>query len=197
MKRGQYRFVIWVLLLLGMLFISRQVIAQNDSQVSDDNGLPERLAAYQSSYPVKLSDQELNELSASCSGSQIKLKAILTSTQNVSISREQIYEKTDSRLSAVRSRLSTHAIDTSDIDDVLIDYRKIVTGIDDSLNYYIQVLKDVSTMNCSNNPSLFRSALEAARAARKDVADNANQIPDFLSGKLQSSFDQIAAKLDD
>ncbi len=173
--------------------LAAPVLAQ--SSTSTDSARESRRAEAERAYPQNLSDVERAQIVSRCQAAQAKIQVL---EDHLLPRVEQItdqYDIIDLELSAVSKRLRAHELDTSTSDVLLVAYRRQYNSLKSAISSYRTALSDVVTVNCVENPASFKSLLENARVARKDVSDAIATLNKILSNDMVSSFNSIKGRL--
>lgn len=179
------------LMLVASLLLVALGLGWGRLRAESGDDMAARLEQLQASYPVKLTDQEKADVARRCVAAQTNIQAIADRLATIQASRDLIYADILNELKLTQRRLIAQQIDTSEIDLLLASYTTGRSGYLSSLSDYHTALTDAATLDCVNNPELFRSAVEGLRASRKRVVDQVNMLRELISSDVKTSFDTI------
>lgn len=188
------RFIILTLTIV--VSFSAIVFAENEPFVATDNYLiSERLERARQTYPIRLSEQEQTRLSGRCANAQKHLSRILARLD----AREAIigyrFNLVDAHLSAVKIRLENMQQDTSIINLLLSNYEELLSTHNSVYEDYRLSLSDAISVECADDPQLFKAVIEDIRTKRQLFVGSIENIKNFTTEDLKTSFDAIRTRI--
>lgn len=180
------------LVLFTTFFVYQNVLF---AQSTLDIASSKRLSEYEKMYPVTLTQEEAQDVTERCLTVQKKILEAKSRVDDSIISREASYGNIEKKLASIQSRLAKQHLDTSVIDLMLASYRIEVSNFKLNAESYSTVLTDASTIDCQNNPSLFKASILAAREARSKTVQSVKDIRDLYGSSLLDGFKLLETQL--
>jgi chromosome segregation ATPase len=185
-------------LLVGSMLVAPLCLANVfaiQSTFAAKNTLATRISQYKSGYGIKLSFAQLARLKLRCSAAQGKVHSLSGRIKGIETSRNEVYKNITDQLASLQTRLQQKDIDTTELQANIATLRTKIDGYKTDLTTYKQRVSDVAALDCKADPSAFKAALEAARAARLKVASDIKDIHDYLTGTVRASLVKLHDKV--
>lgn len=185
-------------LILSILFLPAVANAQTQSDRSssvEDTSQNARLRENQQKYLNDVSDEEKTRLQSTCIPAQEKVIAVRDRFLTAEAKREEVYNRIDIRLSALQKRLEAQNIDSSIVDLLLATYRKETAAFKAYAAQHQVNLNDTISMDCVEQPDVFKSQLTATRETQKKVSEEVTRLRSMLTADLITSIEALKLKL--
>lgn len=162
-----------------------------DKKGTQASRVKERVALFK----VKLTAQEQLKLKAKCveaQGNVVKLE----SKVDVGVSsRSKAYDELLSHLDKLITKLKEKSVDTTKLEAQRKELAAKIDTFKADLAKYKLALNDLRSLGCVNDPEGFKASLEAARAARKQVATDAAGIRAYVKDTIKPELVRIKQTL--
>lgn len=157
--------------------------------------LKERIALYKQKHAVNLEKAEEVKLKGVCKAAQKKVARLAARADKSGNLRSNAYKKITSSLGTLVPRIEAAGIDTTTLDKQQANLLDLVETYNTDLANYTTDLQDLSQLDCTADPAAFKSALEAARADRKKVIDDATAIRTYVTVVIKKSLHEAIVDL--
>lgn len=154
----------------------------------DQEALQARLAERKAALKTRLDAAKQARIKNRCKPAQGKLNSIRGRVKGLETSRTQVYENLVSRLNKMSEHLETKGVDTTELDGQIAELVILVETFNTDLAAYKEAVSDLAAMDCVADPTGFQASLEAARAARTKVAEDAKAIRTLLSDSIKPTL---------
>lgn len=189
--------------LLTPVAVSAQTTADNTAennadttQTNKEKTTPkERLDKYKQAYAAKLSVAQEARLKARCKQAQTKGKSLGELVTKNNTARTTNYKKVTTSLENITAKLKDAGVDTAKLEEQRTQLQKLIDTYNTDLEQYQTTITDMSEVDCTVDPAGFKSALEAARAARAVVAKDAQAIRSYIKDTIKVTLADIKTDL--
>lgn len=190
MKKVSYK--VSLLALLASLVIPSTVMAMSGSDkvatIAENRQrtgttLEDRLKADKAKLKVQLSEADKAKTKNKCKAAQNLVKAQATKAANFEASRKKVYDGVLDRLEklAVKLEAAGNSDQAAKVRAEKIALSAKADAVYAALQDYKQVLDDLAGNDCTADPTAFKAALEASRAARDAVKSKTKDFRDYYT----------------
>jgi hypothetical protein len=171
-------------------------VIQDDPTAPDyKTKLQERLAKRKELAKTRLTKAQETRLKARCKAAQGLIQSISANAKQANTSRTEVYTKIVDRMTKLSDALEKQGADTTDLDVKITELEKLVSAFETSMADLRQSAVDLSSMDCTTDPSGFKASLEALRAARETVAKDSANIRNYVKDSLKPALETIKTSL--
>lgn len=156
----------------------------------------QRIKSRVAEFKIKLTVAEIAKLKTKCVGAQAVLKTVETRVDNGVTARSNAYDELLSHLDSIIKKLKAANVSTTQLEEERTVLKNKIDAFKADLAKYKVALADTRAMGCAADPSAFKASLEATRAARKKVADDAAAIRSYVTGTIKPTLKALHDELD-
>lgn len=150
--------------------------------------------AQQADIPV-MTDAHMQRIQQNCGDALRTIQQIHASDGPLRVNRGQLYESISNKLMAgMNGRLTAHKADASSLVKLTAQYDKILVEFRVNYKKYDDQMSSVLTINCRKQPVAFYDEVAKARALRKVVNTNVNDLNQLIRD-YEKSFDAVRAQI--
>lgn len=154
----------------------------NNSEETDKTKLKQRIEERKNRLQTRLDSGQFARISERCSGAQGKLSSLVVRFENSDKPYRVKYENYLRKLETLQIRLDQKDIDTAQLDANIVALEEKIQSLKTSVDQYVQSVNDAKAVDCKNDPTGFRAALDdaknyaaALKAARADLETYARE----------------------
>ncbi len=215
MSRTKIIFSSLVISLLGSLLAVSTIHAANNQPQKDSNKkqttdasvkenrkrkqstLEERVASDKKTFNKSLSSADQTKTKNKCKAAQNKIAAYQKQVVNYEESRRNVYQKIIDRLESLASKLDAvgKTTDAATVKSQKAEMQNRADVVYAAIQDYAQALSDLSSVDCSADPTAFQAVLEASRTARQTVQSKAKELREYYSGTVTKVLSDIKSGL--
>ncbi|CAN5680475.1 hypothetical protein BH23PAT1_BH23PAT1_3280 [soil metagenome] len=166
-----------------------------DTEINSEAKMLERLEQRRAARNLRLTFAEQQRIRSVCKPSQGKLQSLKGRITGLETSRTERYGNLVNRLERASDKLQEKDVDTGQLDAQVSELKTKITTFETALAEYKLVVSDLGEMECVESPDLFKASLEAARDARQQVKQAADEIKAFLQASIKPTLQQIRTQL--
>src|SRR3989344_903410 len=156
-----------------------------------------RLEKRKTEFKVKLSDTEHTRIKSRCKQAQGGgIKSLDGRIKGIETSRERVHKNLVNRLNKLVDKLKAKNIDTTELESEITVLEAKIATFKADLATYKQDMVDLKAMDCAADPTAFKAALEAARADREKVHQDAKDIRSYVKDTIKPTLKEIRAQLE-
>jgi len=173
------------------------VAAETTTATSDSSQKTQaqRIADYKANFKQNLTKAQQTALKARCKAAQGLVSSLSGRIKGIETSRNEVYGNVVDHLSSLQTKLQSKDVDTTELQSEINTLRDKVATYKTDLTAYEQATSDLSALDCASDPAAFKSALEAARAARQKVATDISDIKIYITGTIKPTLVKIRDSL--
>lgn len=176
--------------------VNEKVIAQ--ATVDNKLTLQQRIDKRKAELKTKLTALEQKNIPLKCKASQqgaiSSLKGRIT---GIDTSRNNVHRELVDRLTKISDKLEAADIDTTQLDAQTTELQAKIETFKTDLATYKLAVEDLKEVDCVKDPTGFKAALEAARAAREKVAQDGQAIRVYVKDTIKPTLSQLRSQLED
>jgi len=154
-----------------------------------------RIEEYRANLANKLSKNEEERLAKRCEAAQAKVSSLSTRVEEAIAKRTARYNEISTKLATLLEKLTAAGVDTVSIETAIAEYNTQVTAVDTAVNSYLDTLSDLVSMDCVNDPSGFKAALEAARTNVGAIIAESNKVKNSAVPAIKDALQVIRKSL--
>ncbi len=158
---------------------------------SSQKTLEQRVADYKANFKQSLSKAQQTTLKAKCKASQGLVSSLSGRVKGIETSRGEVYKHVTDKLASLQVKLQNKDVDTTELQAGIATLQTKISTYKTDLDAYKQDLADLSAMDCVSDPTAFKSALEATRAARLKVATDSTDIHTYVKDTIKPMLAKI------
>lgn len=151
----------------------------------------ERLKGRVAEFKVKLTADEQTRLKARCTSAQAKVKTVESNVDKGVNNRISAYEALLDRLDKLTVKLKEKSIDTTKLEQQRAALEVTIEKFKTDLAAYKVTLDDLKGLGCTEDPAAFKAALEAARAARLVVKNDAAAVRTYVQDTIKPTLKEL------
>ncbi len=192
-----------VLLLVGFiapLFIFSMVIAEESDSSTPDNvtttSLKERIQARKDALQLKLTTAEAARLKLRCKAAQGLISSLSGRIKGIETSRTAVYGNIVDHMTTLSGKLQAKSVDTTEFDGEVTTLKDKIATFKTDLATYKQDVSDLKDLDCTTDPTAFKTMLETARTDLGKVATDIKGIHDYIIDTIKPTLVKIHTDLD-
>jgi len=152
-----------------------------------------RVDAYKKNLKETLTTTVKNRIADRCQAAQTLVKVKTRNNTDITEKRTEKYDGIVAKLESLATRLAGEDADVSALNANIVELKSKITLFTTANESYQDALSDLETVECKTDPTAFKAALEAARAAQVKVHDAAKEIRTYLVGTVKPALQAIKA----
>ncbi len=168
---------------------SAQTTTTNDD--SSKKTLEQRTAEYKANFKQTLTKAQQTAVKTKCKAAQGLTSSLSGRIKGIETSRAEVYKNVTDHLSSLQIKLQNKDVDTTELQAEIAALQTKISTYKTDLAAYKQSVADLSAMDCASDPAAFKSALEAARAARTKVVADTTDIRTYITGTIKPTLTKI------
>ncbi len=167
----------------------------SETKTEDAAALKDRLEKKKTELKIKLTNLEQEKIKTRCKAAQGVVTSLSEKVKNNGPNRTKAYTELVSRLTALIDRLKAKGVDVTELQQELAVLQTKIDTFNTDLAAYKQALSDLKNVDCSTDPTAFKAALEASRAARDKLIADAADIKAYVKDTIKPTLEKIRAEL--
>lgn len=167
-----------------------------DSVKTDAGSIKDRLEKIKTSLKIKLTTVEQARLKTRCKASQAVIATLNDRFGNSVVNRTKAYDELISRLNNIVVKLQAANIATTELEAEIAALQTKVATYKTDLVSYRQALSDLKLVDCATDPTAFKAALEAARAAHMTLVGDTTAIKTYVVSTIKPTLQTIRQQLE-
>ncbi len=172
-------------------------VEEDTTKTDYQTKLKERLAARKAALKTRLTKAEDARVKLRCKASQESIKVISTKAKEVKVTREDVYSKIDTKLTALSAALKKHSVDTTELDAEIIELEAKIATFKTDMASLRQAASDVSNMDCTADPSGFKASLDTLRTARETLSKDSIAIRSYIKDTIKPTLETLKKSVSD
>ncbi len=198
---GMNKFIkiVAVLLLLPLsvviptLSLESYYTLPTSAQTTTDASLEERKEAYKAKLKEELSSAVQQRIKLRCLAVQTNIKALNVRVETVQTKRGAAYEKILTKLEDLTVKLDAKAYDTTSLKENISTLSAKVDAYKAAMDDYSQAVEDLTVIDCAQDPTSFKAALEEARTQHEALVGSVRDIREFVLNTIKPQLQVIRA----
>lgn len=187
------------LLLIGLiapLFIFGVVRAADTSTSTDTSStMSARIKAREDILKLKLTLAETARLKLRCNAAQGLVSSLSGRIKGIETSRNEVYGNIVDHLTTLSDKLKAKSVDTTEFDGEITTLKGKIDTYKTDLATYKQDVSDLAALDCTSDPTAFKTTLETARTDLKKVAADIKDIRSYIIDTIKPTLVKIHAQL--
>src|SRR5690606_1578928 len=194
--------VVAVLLLLPLsvviptLSLESYYAPQTSAQTPTDAALEKRKESYKAKLKDELSASAQQRIKVRCLAVQTIIKALNVRVEGIKTKRGQAYDNIVNRLKELSEGLDAQAYDTTTLNENITELSGKIDAYKTSIDTYKQAVEDMTVIDCSQDPTSFKAALEVARTEHAKLVTQVADIRTYIVNTLKPQLQNIKASLE-
>ena len=156
--------------------------------VLDNTRIQQRIETYN----VSLSSSEKKRLVQRCVAAQSKISAVRAKTVAAADKRRETYHAITTLIVGIVQRLQSHDVDAKGIQNALQSVQTKTSKFEADYGAYLNALDDARLLDCQAHPDGFKAALEDARAQRKNLLADMQDVHELALTDLRDSLIDVS-----
>jgi hypothetical protein len=140
-----------------------------------------RVEEYKKKLKETLSSSTKTRISEKCVAAQALVKVHHGKSEVAFATRTKAYATILTKLEAAAASLKEAGKDVSALEANITELKTKVEGFKSLITTYQESLDDLAELECKNDPTAFKAALETARTNQKAAQDSAKEIRKYLT----------------
>lgn len=157
--------------------------------------LDKRLQSRVADMKTKLTTAQQEKLKVKCKSAQGIITSVGNKAEKAQTARTQAYGAVVANLSTLSTKLKAAGIDTTTLQSEIDTLKSKINTYNTDVANYKQVVADLSTMNCVQDPTSFQASLDAARAALNTVRTDATATRDYIKNTVKPTLETLKKQL--
>lgn len=162
---------------------------------NDTEAMKTRVEKLKTDFKIKLTTAETARIKLKCKAAQGLVTTLDARVKEIKSNREQAHKAIVDKLNELVTKLKAKNVDTTMLETDIVMLQSKITTFQTDLSAYDQDLADLAKLDCNSDPAAFKAALEAARAARVKVGQDAMDIRGYITGVIKPLLQTIRASL--
>ncbi len=167
------------------------VTATPDANQKPNETLSQRIEKNKTKFAIKLGEVETAKIKTKCKASQVISKALAVQVTKKNTSRTETYTAITKSVTDAAVSLKAEGKDTKTLETQITELSTKIEKYNTDLALYQTSLSDLSEVDCATDPTGFKSALEAARDARKTVAEDVIAIRTYINTTIKTTLKEL------
>lgn len=155
-----------------------------------------RIDAYKKKMTEKLTQAQQKKLTSVCKSSQGKVTSFQDNLKSAVEKRQGHYKTINSKLQELETKLEAASIDTTELKSVMAEIDTKAAAIAQAAADYETALSDLSSMDCTTDPTGFKAALSAAREKRAAVLTQVQALKEYVNSTVKDLLKKLRAQLE-
>lgn len=168
---------------------------ETENETEPTTTLEERISEHKSQFKQKLTNAQQLKVKTKCKDAQGLIGSLSVRIKNVQTNRNGVYKNITNKLASLQTKLQQKDIDTTELQAEISVLRTKVDAYKTDTATYKQAVIDLAGMDCTSDPTAFKSTLDAARAARQKVADDIADIRTYVNNTIKPTLVKIRLQL--
>lgn len=160
------------------------------TQTTTQQTIQQRITERKTALKTTLDTATQTKIKAKCVAAQKLVTNAKTKSDKAIQNRQKAYDAISTRMTALVDALDKNGIDTTTIEDLQAQVKTALDTFKKDVEAYSQTLSDLSSMDCTADPTGFKATLDTARTQRKQVAKDAAALR-TLTGKITAELAKI------
>ncbi len=165
------------------------------SAQTTDKELEERLKTYKSALKEELRTTEQQRIKLRCLAVQTNIKTLNVRVESVQTKRATAYDNITSKLNDLITRLDAQAFDVTTLQESTTTLTEKVDAYKSTMTEYAQAVEDLTVIDCAQDPTSFKAALETARTKHRQLVTMVGDIRTFIANTTKPQLQTIKAAL--
>lgn len=166
------------------------------AQSTTDAALEARKKTYRDALKEDLSTSVQQRIKLRCLAVQTNLKAVDARVQNIQTKRGTAYDNILARLNELVANLKNQAFDTTTLEQNVVELTAKVDTYKASMKEYSQAIDDLTVIDCAQDPTSFKAALEVARTNHQKLITSVGDIRTYVTNTIKPQLQAIRAQLE-
>ncbi len=163
------------------------------AQTVTDDSLEARKKAYKASLKEELSSSVQQRIKLRCLAVQTNIKVLNIRVESIQTNRSEAYSKIVNKLNDLVTKLETQAYDTASFKENIATLTAMVDAYKADMTEYSQAVDDLTAIDCSQDPTSFKGALETARTQHGKLVGEVRDIREFVTNTIKPQLQTIRA----
>ena len=169
-----------------------------DTTTTDDTPqgtLADRVNQHKNDFKENLTKVQHAALKAKCKAAQGLLSSLSGRIKGIQTSRNEVYKNVVDHLTSLQTKLQNKDVDTTELQGEIATLQTKINTYKTDLTAYKQAVADLAAIDCVNDPTGFKSTLDAARAAHDKVVKDIADIRLYINGTIKPTLEKIRTAL--
>jgi cytochrome c556 len=172
-------------------YYASPTMAQQDTSAS----LAKREAIYRKILKEKIDPSVQDRIKLRCLAVQSNLKSFSEHMAEVQANRQARYKLIIAKLTNLEQRLKSQAFDSTKLEKNIAELSKKVAAFDANMEDQSQVASDLTVIDCSQDPTSFKAALETARKGHIGLIGEVADIRSFVLNSIKPTLEIVRGQL--
>jgi chromosome segregation ATPase len=155
----------------------------------------ERIKAAKDKMASKISAAQEKRIASVCKSAQTKVEKLQANISNIVENRQEKYTKVSTKLAEVSAKLKAAGADTTELDAAIAGMESKITEVTTELEDYNTSLSDLAIMDCEEDPSGFKAALETARTQRTEAVLLTGTVKTYVNETIKPILQTLRSSL--
>ncbi len=164
------------------------------AQTTTDASLEDRKEAYKAALKEELSTAVQQRIKLRCLAVQTNIKALNVRVETVQTKRGAAYEKILTKLNDLTTKLEAQAYDTTSLKANIATLSAKVDEYKAAMTEYSQAVDDLTVIDCAQDPTSFKAALETARTQHEELVGIVRDIREMVANTIKPQLQTIRAE---
>ncbi len=167
----------------------------NAQSAAEDKGFSERKKQYAAEFKEELNESQKQRIQLRCLAVQSNIKNLATRMAEVQTKRKEAYNTILSDVKKLNEGLNNQAFDASALEQNTKELEDKVAAYEKNMTTYKKALEDLTIIDCSKDPAMFKAALLAARRAHTNLIGQVADIRAYILNTLKPTMQQVREEL--
>jgi len=163
---------------------------------TDSAAMKVRLDKLKDTLKLKLAASEQEHLKGRCKAAQTVVGTVGDSVKSKFPVREKAYIQIVTNLNKLVVKLKAKNADTTALEAQIAVLQTKIDQFNTDVAAYRQSLTDLKTIDCTTDPTTFKTALVASRTAHDKVLADAADIKTYVKGTIKVTLEGIRSSLE-
>ena len=155
----------------------------------------ERLENYKARVEARLDFAEERRIQARCKGAQTVSLRLAENITRVKQNREKAYQSVVEKLNSLVDKLEAAGVNSSSLDSAVQSLDGEIAVFISTLGDYETILSDLTELDCEEDPTAFKAALEVAKQQRVLLVSSSQSLRQYFNDTIKPELVEIRQSL--